>query len=248
MNNNVEKFLSEVFGEVRVEKDNLKLWFCASDIAKVLNYSSTQKITDKVDDEDKDYRTFYTNRGKQNMVCINKVGLHKVLSTARKIDIVTRKNIYNWLTGEEFFNDISNKCPEREFIRILDTIIKSFIDEIEDWRNDYLDYIEQYKVLNYKIDIFFKNAKIIVEYDEKYHDYQKEEDYIRMNDIMFELLKNKNCQVEYEDEEGYINYIDKKDFCYMKHNQIYKLIRIKKNKELEGTSKVLACVLDKFIL
>lgn len=69
-----------------------------------------------------------------------------------------------------------------------------------------------------------------------------------MNDIMFELLKNKNCQVEYEDEEGYINYIDKKDFCYMKHNQIYKLIRIKKNKELEGTSKVLACVLDKFIL
>ena len=50
MNNNVEKFLSEVFGEVRVEKDNFKLWFCAGDIAKVLNFSSTQKIMDYLQD------------------------------------------------------------------------------------------------------------------------------------------------------------------------------------------------------
>lgn len=50
--NKVKEFLSENFGQVRVITKDNELWFCATDVATNLNYDSTRKLTDKVDDED----------------------------------------------------------------------------------------------------------------------------------------------------------------------------------------------------
>lgn len=146
MNNNVEKFLSEVFGEVRVEKDNFKLWFCAGDIAKVLNFSSTQKITDKVDDEDKDYRTWVTLGGKQNMVCINESGLYQAILSITKKDkerYEKSREFKRWITGivipairkdGAYIQDeekvSQGELSEEEFILKAMTIMQNKIDRL----------------------------------------------------------------------------------------------------------------------
>lgn len=52
MNNNVEKFLSEVFGELRVIKEGNEIWFVAKDIADLLKYSDTNAMTKKIDDDE----------------------------------------------------------------------------------------------------------------------------------------------------------------------------------------------------
>ena len=52
MSNKVQEFLNENFGQVRVMEVNNVLWFVAKDMAISLKYSTTQKVTDKVDDDD----------------------------------------------------------------------------------------------------------------------------------------------------------------------------------------------------
>ena len=84
--NKVQEFLNEIFGNIRVEVDNEELWFCATDIAKALNYTATQKVTDKVEDEDKGYRSWVTPGGVQNMVCINESGIYDVVISVSKKD------------------------------------------------------------------------------------------------------------------------------------------------------------------
>lgn len=101
--NKVKQFLDETFGEVRAINDNGEIWFVAKDVARVLEYSSTQKVTEKVDDED--YRTSLTltNGGMQELLVINESGLYQVIVS------ITKKNkerydkardFKRWLTKE----------------------------------------------------------------------------------------------------------------------------------------------------
>ena len=52
MSNKVQEFLNENFGQVRAMEINNVLWFVAKDVSISLKYSTTQKVTDKVDDDD----------------------------------------------------------------------------------------------------------------------------------------------------------------------------------------------------
>ena len=55
MNNQLEIFKNEEFGEVRVSIIDNEPWFVGKDIAEVLGYSRPAKaMLDQVDDEDKD--------------------------------------------------------------------------------------------------------------------------------------------------------------------------------------------------
>ena len=94
--NKVQEFLSEVFGEVRVFEEDSQIWFVASDIARVLEYSSTQKVTEKVDEED--YRTSLTltKGGKQEMIVINESGLYQTVMS------ITKKNKERYTKAREF--------------------------------------------------------------------------------------------------------------------------------------------------
>lgn len=94
--NKVKEFLNEVFGEVRAFEENGVLWFVASDIARVLEYSTTQKVTEKVDEED--YRTSLTltNGGEQSMITINESGLYQVIMS------VTKKSKERYEKAREF--------------------------------------------------------------------------------------------------------------------------------------------------
>jgi len=104
MSNKVEQFLNANFGEVGAIKDDKGIiWFVASDISKVLKYTSTQKVTDKVDDEDKDYRTWVTLGGEQKITFINEGGLYQVIASITKKDInryTLARDFKRWLTNE----------------------------------------------------------------------------------------------------------------------------------------------------
>ena len=208
-------------------------------MTKKIDDDEIQKIaSDKIDCPNSMAREF---------TLISENALHEILSSTRKISIEKKRSMYKWLTGRDFSSSITKTAAEREFIKMLDEAITSFTEEIYDWRNNFFNYIEQYKILNYKIDIFFKNAKVIVEYDENFHNHQKCHDENRMNDIIFELLKNEDNRVEYETKEGYVEYIEKKDFCYTKHNRTYKIVRVKKGEEFKGVIKIIANVVENFM-
>lgn len=101
--NRIEEFISEVFGEVRANNEDGILIFVASDVAKVLKYSTTQKVTDKVDDEDKGYRTWLTLGGEQKLAVINESGLYQVIASITKKDIdrySLSRDFKRWITGE----------------------------------------------------------------------------------------------------------------------------------------------------
>lgn len=55
MNNNVEKFLSEVFGEVRAINKDGEIWFVAKDICLALEYSESNvsSVVSRLDSDQK---------------------------------------------------------------------------------------------------------------------------------------------------------------------------------------------------
>ena len=101
--NKVQEFLNDNFGEVRCCEENGVILFVAADIAKVLNYTTTQKVTDKVDDEDKGYRTWVTNKGEQKLVVITEGALYQVVGTITKKDkdrYAYSRDFKRWVTNE----------------------------------------------------------------------------------------------------------------------------------------------------
>mgnify|MGYP002531822704 FL=1 len=58
MNNNVEKFLSEVFGEVRAINKDGEIWFVAKDICLALEYSESN-VSSVVSRLDSDQKTTF---------------------------------------------------------------------------------------------------------------------------------------------------------------------------------------------
>lgn len=59
-----------------------------------------------------------------------------------------------------------------------------YLNEIEDFLNLMnIDYIEQYQVDNYRIDLYIPKYNIAIEIDEKEHKYKKDYDKIRQNYI-----------------------------------------------------------------
>ena len=103
MGNKVQEFLNDKFGEVRATNENGIILFVASDIAKALKYSSTQKVTEKVDDEDKGKRSWVTLGGLQELTVINEGGLYQVISSITKKDkerYALARNFKRWITNE----------------------------------------------------------------------------------------------------------------------------------------------------
>ena len=169
MSNKVQEFLNENFGQVRAMEVNNVLWFVAKDVAISLKYSTTQKVTDKVDDDDiislpKNQLTNLGNweqSGGKDVKLINEKGLHKILSLTRKIDLKTKQDLYKWLTGKDYLNFISKEVKETKFLHKLHELLNGLN----------INYINQYKVLNYKIDCYIPSLNVAIEYDENNHNY-----------------------------------------------------------------------------
>ena len=101
--NNVEKFLSEVFGEVRVIKEGEAIWFCASDVAKALGDREANRITRILDDEDKYTHNVRTAFGVKEMTFISESGLYEIILTKKPKSQEKREYISQfkkWITKE----------------------------------------------------------------------------------------------------------------------------------------------------
>ena len=125
----------------------------------------------------------------------------KTISSKRKMEIIKELNLNNKI-------DVTSK-HEIEFGETLEKFLKRWNVTIE----------KQYSILNYRID-FLVNGYIAVEYDEEHHNFQKEEDIIRMETI------NKYIEERFDGT----------------HSLIW--VRVEKGKEIEGLSEIVEKLIE----
>ena len=174
MSNKIEKFLNDNFGEVRCMKINEEIWFVAKDVAKILGYSETNAMTKRLNSEE--IMVINTNELEdanfssmsRNIIVINKLSLHKIISATRKLSLDEKQNFYQWLTNIEYDKIVSCVCNETEFVNKLEESLKVI---------NITDGIRQYSVLNYKIDYYIPSLNIAIEYDESNHKYYTYEEH-----------------------------------------------------------------------
>ena len=98
MENNIQIFKNEQFGEIRtIIKDN-EPWFVGNDVAKVLGYSNYRNsIGNHVDEEDK-LRTQIEYAGqKREVTVINESGLYSLILSSK---LPQAKEFKHWVTSE----------------------------------------------------------------------------------------------------------------------------------------------------
>lgn len=94
---------------------------------------------------------------------------------------------------------------------------------------DSLNYETQYSILNYRVDFYFPNFNLIVEYDEKAHEYQKESDIQRQFEI--EDFLNKQLGNKYWEDDG----------------SLFTFIRVKEGQEFKGIIEIITHLMSVFI-
>lgn len=163
--NKVQEFLNDNFGEVRCLKENNVLWFVAKDISDCLKYATTQKVTDKVDDDDiiKLPKSQLTNLGNWNqtggkdVVLINEGGLYQVISSITKKDkerYETSREFKRWITNE-IIPTIRETGAYIEEEREEEVVEKYFSGLSEDTKKAMVvDLMKNNKNLKVKADIF----------------------------------------------------------------------------------------------
>lgn len=98
MENKMQVFENEQFGQVRVISMDGAPWFVGNDVAKALGYSNPRKaMSDHVDAEDKGVTKRDTLGGKQNMTIINESGLYSLILSS-KLD--SARQFKRWVTSE----------------------------------------------------------------------------------------------------------------------------------------------------
>ena len=93
--------------------------------------------------------------------------------------------------------------------------------------------LEQYPVLNYRVDFLLPFASIVVEYDEKHHKYQSEKDEHRMREIIEELSR------KIVEGEPLYDGDTAEPTPWMKGKDVYTVIRINEGEEIDGLRRIL---------
>lgn len=179
-----------------INEEENKCLFCLKDIGKILNIKNIRdnNLKNKISIKTK------TNRGEQNMVFIDYDNLLKIFSKTRKYEMI------------ELANNLNINLNNKIYICIETETIKCILDAFNGEK-----MIQQYKVKQYFIDLYFPKYKLAIECDERMHNriLKKENDVSRENDIKIEI---KDIYfIRYEP--------DKKDFnIFNVINKIYKYI------------------------
>lgn len=99
MENNLEIFKNDGFGEVRVLTIDNEPWFVGKDVAEVLGYSDTNKaVAMHVDDEDKKLNDKSSlSFGQRGATLINESGLYALIFGSK---LETAKAFKRWVTSE----------------------------------------------------------------------------------------------------------------------------------------------------
>jgi very-short-patch-repair endonuclease/biotin operon repressor len=176
---------------VRIVLSNGTELFIAKDIAELLKYkrpakavndncknvinlneilnSSIQRLFEKSDIE---YfrKTFGTRWA--NTQFIKESDVWRLIHKSQKVTEQEKKNIVNFFDFTK--TEIFTSRQEIEFGKELKNFIKTIYN---------LEVQTQYFVKNYKLDFYIPELNLAIEFDEKHHKYQKEEDKKRANEI-----------------------------------------------------------------
>ena len=98
MENQLQTFTNEKFGDVRMLIIDGEPWFVGKDVAEILSYKNTADALYKhVDEEDKGVAKCDTLGGTQNMTIINESGLYSLILRSR---LPEAKSFKHWVTSE----------------------------------------------------------------------------------------------------------------------------------------------------
>lgn len=126
--------------------------FRAADICKILDISNTCKRTNNLSHTDRVLIKSPTDGGDQTMIFLTYIGLLKVLSTTRKPKLM------------DFSTKIGIEVYTRFFACVESDTIKCILDAFSGET-----MIQQHRVANYKIDLYFPKYNLAVECDEPHH-------------------------------------------------------------------------------
>ena len=102
MNNEIQIFSNEEFGEIRTVAIDGEPWFVGKDVAEILGYANpNEAISDHVDDEDKlnskTLSSFSANLGQRGGWLINESGLYSLIMSSK---LPAAKKFKRWVTSE----------------------------------------------------------------------------------------------------------------------------------------------------
>lgn len=98
MNNNLQVFKDNEFGEIRALEINNEPWLVGKDLAECLGYSNTRDaIRRHIDKEDKADVAIHDGRQNRNMVVVNESGFYSLVLSSEMEDA---KKFKKWVTSE----------------------------------------------------------------------------------------------------------------------------------------------------
>ena len=98
MNNEIEIFKNEEFGEIRTLLINDEPWFVGKDVTEILGYSNPSKaLSDHVNEEDKLNNKSLSSLGQRGGWIINESGLYSLILSSK---LPTAKKFKKWVTSE----------------------------------------------------------------------------------------------------------------------------------------------------
>jgi len=175
-------FKNDMFGSLTVIEKESEPYFIAKEIANILEYSQTNAMLKRLDNDEKANHPVWhdkTNQ-KRTQTIINKKGILRAIQFTRKITECKKHLLLNKIFPNEK-NIILSSTKESEFFHILEKTLEPF--------NIYGK--KQYTIDNYRIDFYIEDKKIAVEFDENNHKYyDKKSEKIRNNYIKQKL----NCK------------------------------------------------------
>lgn len=98
MNNEIQLFHNDEFGDVRTIMIDGEPWFVAKDVATILKYTNPLKaIRDHVFEEDKGVNELFTPGGKQRITVINESGVYSLILSSK---LQSARAFKHWVTSE----------------------------------------------------------------------------------------------------------------------------------------------------
>lgn len=97
MDNEIQLFHSDQFGDVRALSVDGEPWFVAKDVAKALGYRDAEKMTRRLDDDEKGTRSVGTPGGEQRVSVITEAGLYSAVLRAK---IPGAREFKRWVTHD----------------------------------------------------------------------------------------------------------------------------------------------------
>lgn len=194
--------------------------FLARDIAEYIGIDASKNTGQMVKNipinEIKNYKIQYKGQ-LRSMIFLTEKGVKQVLANSRKLKA---KELLHYLDNEFIYKNTPKQTTfELMLNNALDVHInKSNIKHDPNYIKA-LEYKTEYTVGAYRLDIYFPEFDLIVEYDEKYHNSQQESDRDREADII-KLLGNDNIQ----------------------------FIRVKEGLEFEGVIQILSMIMHKRVV